>query len=503
MADNIVRYSAFMASIAKLRKFKLIAVTATIAVVIFALDLALPLGVAEGILYVTLVSTGVLFPRRIHIYGLAMTGTVLTAVGFFLSPPGGVMWMVLTNRGLSIAAIWMTAILLAIRLNERRSAEEEIKTERDRLVDAVESFTGGFIYYDADDRMVICNENYLKAMDDVADILKPGLTFEAFLRVRAERGQRRDGLTRDAAWIAERLYQHRNPSGPIERSFADGTTFQLHEFKTREGGTVIIRTDVTALNKSEQRLMAAKIEAETANRSKSEFLANMSHELRTPLNAILGFSDALKTGVFGKLADPRQLGYVENIHESGSHLLDLITDILDVSLIDAGRLELQEAPTSVAELADASIRLVQQRAAHEKVRLVNTLSGDRRQIFMDARRVKQILVNLLSNAIKFTPENGEVTLAADIRNDGCFVLSVADTGVGMDAAGLATAIEKFGQNENQLSPLREGAGLGLPLSKSLIEAHGGDIEIESQPGQGTIVRICFPEERLIDAEKPA
>lgn len=492
-----------MATISNRRKINLIAVTAAIGIVVFALDMSLPLGVAGGILYVVLVLAGAWFPRRIHIYGLAMTGTVLTALGYFLSPPGGELWVVLTNRGLSLVAIWLTAILLAARLNERRSAEEKIKTERDRLAEAIESFTGGFVYYDADDRMVICNENYRKAMDDVADILKPGLSFEDFLRVRAERGQRSDGLMRTEAWIQERLRQHRNPGGLIERSFADGTTFQLHEFKTREGGTVIIRTDVTALRKFEQNLNSAKIEAETANRSKSVFLANMSHELRTPLNAILGFSDALRTGVFGELADPRQQGYVENIYESGSHLLDLITDILDVSLIEAGRLELQEAPAPVSEVAGAAIRLVRQRAEHENVRLVNTLSGDRRALYMDARRVKQILVNLLSNAIKFTPKNGEVSLGADIHEDGCFVLWVADTGVGMDAAGLATAMEMFGQNENQLSPLRDGAGLGLPLSKRLIEAHGGAIEIESQPGQGTTVRVCFPEERLMDTEGPA
>ena len=489
-----------MVTITNQRKFKLMAVATAIAVAVFALDMSLPLGVAGGILYVTLVLAGAWFPRRIHIYGLAVIGSLLTLIGFAMSPAGAETWMVLTNRGMSLLAIWITAILLASRMSERRLADEAIKIERDRLSDAIESFTGGFALFDKHDRLVICNENYLKAMDDVADILKPGLQFEELLKVRAERGQRRDGLTRDQAWFDERVGRHRDPQGPLERTFDDGTTFQLHEFKTREGGVAIIRTDVTELNKSEQNLIAAKIEAEAANRSKSEFLANMSHELRTPLNAILGFSDALRSGVFGNLGNAKQQDYVENIHESGSHLLDLITDILDVSLIEAGRLELQEEPVRVSEIAEASIRLVQQRAEHENVRLVNTLGGDHRAIYMDARRVKQILVNLLSNAVKFTPENGEVTLGADIRkDDGCFVLSVTDTGIGMDAAGLATAMEKFGQNETGLPPEQKGAGLGLPLSKILIEAHGGEIEIDSQPGQGTTVRVCFPEDRLLDA----
>jgi two-component system cell cycle sensor histidine kinase PleC len=254
---------------------------------------------------------------------------------------------------------------------------------------------------------------------------------------------------------------------------------------------------VTERKKYEALLLAEKERADEANRLKSEFLANMSHELRTPLNAILGFSDALKTGVFGELGNGKHQEYAENIHESGGHLLDLITGILDVSVIEAGKLRLHEEPTMLSNLAASSLRLVQQSADEGHVRLVNKINGDGGAIYADGRRVKQILVNLLTNAVKFTPEDGEVTIGAAHRQDGHFVISVNDTGLGMDKVGLVKAVEKFGQVENDLSPDQKGTGLGLPLSKSLIEAHGGALEIESEPGRGTTVRICFPESRII------
>jgi len=268
---------------------------------------------------------------------------------------------------------------------------------------------------------------------------------------------------------------------------------------TAEGKTTYFGTvrDMTERVETEKELVRAKLDAETSNLVKSEFLANMSHELRTPLNAILGFSDALKASVFGELANDKQKEYVENIHESGGHLLDLITDILDVSVIEAGNLDLHEERVLLSDIAESSIRLVQPNADQGNIRLVNMMRGKDHSVYVDERRVKQILVNLLSNAIKFTPDDGEVTLGAHCRQDGCLALSVTDTGIGMDASGLAKAMEKFGQIENDLTPIQKGTGLGLPLSKNLIEAHGGEIEIESAPGRGTTVTICIPKDRVI------
>jgi PAS domain S-box-containing protein len=277
---------------------------------------------------------------------------------------------------------------------------------------------------------------------------------------------------------------------PVDLNIAETTV----DGKTTYFGTV---RDMTERVESEKELVQAKLDAEISNLVKSEFLANMSHELRTPLNAILGFSDALKASVFGELANDKQKEYVENIHESGGHLLDLITDILDVSAIKAGNLDLHEERVLLSDIAESSIRLVQPNADQGNIRLVNMMRGKDHSVYVDERRVKQILVNLLSNAIKFTPDDGEVTLGAHCRQDGCLALSVTDTGIGMDASGLAKAMEKFGQIENDLTPIQKGTGLGLPLSKNLIEAHGGEIEIESAPGRGTTVTICIPKDRVI------
>jgi len=384
------------------------------------------------------------------------------------------------------------------RLEERvqeRTLESDIL--RQRLVDAVDSFTGGFVLFDKDDRLVICNDDYLVAMNDVADILKPGVTFEEFLRVRAERGNRKDGLKRDEEWIQKRLEQHRNPQGPIERTYDDGKTFQLHEFKTREGGTVILRTDVSALKKSERELNDAVLTAEAANRAKSDFLANMSHELRTPLNAIIGFSDVLSEKVFGEFTNEKQEEYIANIHESGQHLLNLISDILDVSAIEADRFELNETEVDIADAVRASLLLVKSRAEINNVRLINEINGNLPAISADERRMKQILVNLLSNAVKFTPTGGTVTVSSDSNDRGTKSIFITDTGIGMSEEEIALAMEPFVQVGHELNSTNEGTGLGLPLTKRLVEALGGELIIESEQKVGTKVNLEFPIEKFV------
>jgi len=382
---------------------------------------------------------------------------------------------------------------------EERVQERTLESDilRQRLMDAVDSFAGGFVLYDKDDRLVICNDDYLNAMNDVADLLKPGLTFEEFLRAISERGLRKDSVKRDEKWIQECLEQHRNPTGPVERTYDDGTTFQIHEFKTREGGTVIIRTDVTALKKSERELNAAILTAEAANRAKSNFLANMSHELRTPLNAIIGFSDVLSEKIFGEFNNEKQEEYIANIHESGQHLLNLISDILDVSAIEADKLELSETDVDIADAVRASLLLVKSRAEYGEVQLINDINGDIPLISADERRMKQILVNLLSNAVKFTPEGGTVTVGSDTKNDGTKTIYVADTGIGMSNEEIEMAMEPFVQIDHDLNSTNEGTGLGLPLTKRLVEALGGQLVVESEQKIGTKVNVEFPKDKFI------
>ena len=255
---------------------------------------------------------------------------------------------------------------------------------------------------------------------------------------------------------------------------------------------------VVERERERQATLTAKEHAEAANRAKSEFLANMSHELRTPLNAIIGFSDTIRHGAFGPLGHAKYREYIENIYESGEHLLSLINDVLDVSVIEAGKLELSLEALRPDRIADAAVRLVRPRADKGQVRLINDV-GDRLPRFKaDERRVKQILVNLLSNAVKFTPVGGRVTLEAGRDEDGSLVFRVVDTGIGMDAEGLAKALQPFGQVDSGLARKYEGTGLGLPLTKGLIEAHEGTLEIRSALGEGTTAVVRFPAERVLD-----
>ncbi len=246
---------------------------------------------------------------------------------------------------------------------------------------------------------------------------------------------------------------------------------------------------------AERASLAAKEEAEFANRSKSEFLANMSHELRTPLNAINGFADLMRQKVFGPLGEPRYQEYVEDIHASGTHLLNRINDILDLSKIEAGKLELQEDEVDVAGAVEACLRIVRERAMEAQIRIVTRVKNGLPRLWVDERAVKQIVLNLLSNAVKFTPARGEVTVHAEVDEDGCFVLSVSDTGIGMSEKDIATALTPFGQAGNPLTRKHPGTGLGLPLAKSLAEQLGGSLDIQSSRNRGTTVTVRFPGNR--------
>tara|TARA_B100000315_G_scaffold85000_1_gene77885 strand:+ start:1613 stop:3862 length:2250 start_codon:yes stop_codon:yes gene_type:complete len=245
-----------------------------------------------------------------------------------------------------------------------------------------------------------------------------------------------------------------------------------------------------------QELVAAKLVAETANRTKTEFLANMSHELRTPLNAIIGFSETLSEKIFGALQNKKQEEYIDNIHQSGQHLLNLINDILDVSAIEAEKLELNKTDVNIDDTVAASLLLIKSRAEQGGVELINSLNQGHLVIRADERRMKQALVNLLSNAVKFTNIGGSVTVGVEDNDDGSSII-IADTGIGMNASEIAQAMEPFGQIHRDDEDDHEGTGLGLPLTKKLVEAQGCKLLIESEPLIGTTVKIDIPEDKVI------
>jgi PAS domain S-box-containing protein len=254
--------------------------------------------------------------------------------------------------------------------------------------------------------------------------------------------------------------------------------------------------DITELSARESALLSSKEQAESANRAKSEFLAAVSHELRTPLNAIIGFSELIKNETFGPIGNDMYRDYIADIHGSAEHLLELINDILDVSKIEAGKLDLEEEEVDVIAVAGASARLIVERAEQNGLQLVNELPEELPTLLADARAIKQVLLNLLSNAVKFTPKGGRVTFGAEIDSNGDFLFRVRDTGIGMTEAEIEIALTPFGQVDSRLARNFEGTGLGLPLSKGMVELHGGQLEIESEPDKGTSITVRLPAWRI-------
>ncbi|MEL6980160.1 MAG: PAS domain-containing sensor histidine kinase [Pseudomonadota bacterium] len=255
--------------------------------------------------------------------------------------------------------------------------------------------------------------------------------------------------------------------------------------------------DVTEIRRAAAALEVARRKAEDANRVKSEFLANMSHELRTPLNAVIGFSEIMKDELFGPL-EPRYREYAESVHASGKHLLSLINDVLDLSKIEAGRIELIEEPVALNDLFAECQRLMQEQAAAAGLHLTIDIDAPAPVARLDERRMKQVLLNLLSNAIKFTPPGGRVTLGARRRPGEGAIMWVRDTGVGMTAEEIPRALSKFGQIDGDLARKHQGTGLGLPIAKSLVESHGGAFDVRSRPNEGLLAMISLPEARMAE-----
>ena len=257
-----------------------------------------------------------------------------------------------------------------------------------------------------------------------------------------------------------------------------------------------------ALQRTSLELGVALKAADAANRSKSQFLAAMSHELRTPLNAVIGFSDMLDMETFGPLGNPRYKQYAKDIRASGTHLLALINDILDLTRLDAGATNLNDETFDMSEIVSEALRMMSPHARSANVVLRNEARRALPRVKADKRRMRHVLLNLLSNAVKFTPSGGSVTVNAELLDQGLRV-SVSDTGIGIAEADIPRAFERFGQVDSTLARKYEGAGLGLPLARDLVELHGGRFTLESKLNLGTTVRFVLPHARLVQAEPMA
>jgi two-component system cell cycle sensor histidine kinase PleC len=254
--------------------------------------------------------------------------------------------------------------------------------------------------------------------------------------------------------------------------------------------------DIEARKKAEADLIASREAAERANRVKSDFLASMSHELRTPLNAILGFSEMISSQMLGSI-NPRYVAYARDIYRSGQLLLELINDILDLSKLEAGKLTLKESEVNLPDLVRNCVALIRGQAEEKGLSLLEDLPSEIPHVRADARALKQVILNFLSNAIKFTPPGGCVATGAAFDPRRGVEFSVTDTGIGMSAAEVEVAMEPFGQIDSMLARDHPGTGLGLPISLALMKLHGGEIAIDSVPGEGTRLRAWIPPDRLI------
>ncbi|MFN0195004.1 MAG: sensor histidine kinase [Aestuariivirga sp.] len=258
---------------------------------------------------------------------------------------------------------------------------------------------------------------------------------------------------------------------------------------------------VNELRKERDRAEESKKRAEEANKAKSAFLATMSHELRTPLNAILGFSEILKGELFGPMNVPAYKTYAGDIHQSGGYLLSLINDILDLSRIEAGRKELRDEPLLVNELIDDARYLLRIKAREKNITIAEDPFGPLPKLLADRRAVNQVLINLLTNAIKFTPPGGKVLVTAQRNVLGDLDISIADTGPGIPPEEIDAAMKAFSRGSLASKAAVEGAGLGLPICKGIMELHGGAISIRSMPGEGTVVTATFPSRRVLDGPR--
>lgn len=410
--------------------------------------------------------------------------------------------MVLSNRALAFFVIWTTAILVA----HRKQAQEALERAHDELEDRVRRRTAALRESETQTRLITDNLPVLIAYIDKDERYRfANSTFEQFFR--KPRSQIVGQLLKDV--VGEANYDRVRPH---VRAVLSGTTarfeteleypddvqrsldFTYVPDRAKNGevqGYFALIMDITERKRIEEDRNRALIEAENANRAKSNFLAEVSHELRTPLNAILGFSEVLSHEYFGPLGQKKYQEYAADIHASGEHLLALISDILDLSTIEAGKLSLNKEALCIEEIASECMSIVTGNAGTKGVTLTTELSGELAPLHADRRAVRQILLNLLTNAIKFTPEGGSITLQVQ-ESENSMALKIADTGVGIPVEKLPNLAEPFTRLEQDPHNTVEGWGLGLAITKSLMELHEGELQIESEVGKGTTVTVTFP-----------
>ncbi|MEE9317442.1 MAG: PAS domain-containing sensor histidine kinase [Rhodospirillales bacterium] len=437
--------------------------------------------------------------QRLKVFAEAQT---LASVGCcrFDLPSGGAMWSDEMFRiagltpGTNAPGFW--AFPDIIHPEDR----EEVRRQLNETA-------GGGVTFDAEFR-IVCPDGTVKSIHGVArreveedpDIIR---IFAAFLEITGYKSETNDlarSLAEAEAAQAETeaaRTQAETARTQAEAARAEAETARA-ETETARAETETARTEVEVAQAEAETARTALAEVELASRAKSDFLALMSHELRTPLNSILGFAEIIREQMFGAVGSDRYVSYARDISESGEHLLGVVNDILDLSKVEAGRMELHEETVDLLAVIQEATTLVQERATDKGLTLRASMPQSLPFLNADERLVKQMLINLLSNAVNFTPGGGWVAVTAERSRKGGITLAVADSGIGIEPEDLPRVLMPFHAKNEPLAQKSHGTGLGLPLVKSLIELHGGEFHIKSTPKVGTTVVLSFPRDRVIE-----
>ncbi len=402
------------------------------------------------------------------------------------------------------AALLMGSAALVSRFLRLREATQAETTFLQRtLKSAIESMTEGFVLFGPDDRLITCNSRYLELFPHLREVAVPGTPFRAFAEAGSRAVMPDESEERRREWVEWRIALHRSGFATSEQVLADGRVVHTVVWRTPDQCVATSFRDITVEREQQRQLRHAKESAEAANRAKSAFLASMSHELRTPLNAIIGFSELIRERLHGDQAIDRYADYAGDIHTSARHLLTLINDVLDLSKIEAGRIETVTEGLVLADLAENCLAMVRSTAREKQITLELAHSGDER-IVSDERLLTQILLNLLSNAVKFTPEGGRVRLEIAARRDDELRVVVSDNGIGMTDRVRKRLFEPFQQGDATIARRFGGTGLGLAIVAGYVKLLHGSIEVESALGEGTTIAIRIPlAETDADTAEPA
>ncbi|PWC84428.1 histidine kinase [Azospirillum sp. TSH100] len=434
--------------------------------------------------------------RRVQGYPFVIVATLPVAAAL-------VEWRRDTAAWTSIGTVMTIAIALltafVVRQHARREQDQARLTRASRRIRGIlDSMLDAVVTFDGAGRIVTFNRA-AEMMFGVPEREMIGQPIEALIpdarggaNDRDLTALRHDGRAFPVGFTVSDL---RLGSGPCAAASFSAAVGALRPDEPRIYVGVI--RDMTRRKQQEAELIASKTQAELANRAKSEFLANMSHELRTPLNAIIGFAEVLDSQFFGAINE-RQKSCIADIHDSGRHLLDIVNAVLDMSKLDAGKFELCEEAVEAHGAVGQCLMMVRDRAAAGGVAIHNEVTAAVATLWVDRRAFKQVILNLLSNAVKFTPDGGGITIAAMREEDGGFVLTVADTGIGIPPDFMADLFQPFRQAENAANRRYEGTGLGLSISKNFVDLHGGTLSCSSTPGAGTTMTLRLPASRVID-----